>query len=269
MKIYKIFGLFLSLSLLFVGCEDTNENLVGSRGVGIVPGIVDLNPAIFDSKNLENTYVQFNVELTEGDVAEKAVIVASYNGNNAKVEVLEITSFPANVQLFSSEIANKLGIPIASIQNGDVFTFEMYFTSNGRVTTSSTVLNVDVACAFNPALAVGSYKVVSAAWEVAGDVTFTADENDPYKIYVSGLFAMEGGDANDNVLELNIDPLSYKVDFKKTSLGSTAPWGAYTNYYYSPGSGLYKSCDGAFEMQFAISVDEGAFGTFGFVFTRN
>jgi|SRR5690554_676852 len=263
MKKILLFSLIMTVAFLS-SCDD-KEDPAGLRGVGIVPGIVDLNPAIFDSKDLENSYVQFNVELTEGDVAEKAVILASYNGDKARVEVLEITSFPSNIQLFSSEIAEKLSIPLSSIKNGDVFTFEMYFTSNGRVTTSNSVLNVNVACAFDPAQAVGTYHVVSEDWGTEGQLTLTADPDDPYKIYVVGLASIDGLDEDKGPLVMNIDPLTYAVTAPRTVLASS--YFAYTNGAFE-GTGLFGSCDGKYTMRFTISVDQGSFGAFNYVMTR-
>ena len=71
-------------------------------------------------------------------------------------------------------------------------------------------------------------------------------------------------------MELNISPTSFEVSGPKSRLGDKAPWGSYTNYYYQPTSGLFKSCTGTFEMKIAITVDQGSFGgPWTFVFTRN
>jgi hypothetical protein len=264
MKNILVIGLVFLGAIFNSGCDE-KEDPAGLRGVGIVPAITDVNPAIFDSKNLENSYVEFNVELTEGDVAEKAVIVASYKGDGARVEVAEITSFPAVVRILSSDVAEKLEIPLSSIKNGDVFTFELLFTSNGKVTTSNSVLNVSVACAFDPAQAVGTYHVISEDWETEGQLTLTADPENPYRIFVEGLATIDGLDEDQGPLVMDIDPLSFKVVAPKAVLASD--YFGYTNGAFA-GSGTFGSCDGKFTMNFAISVNEGAFGTYLYVMTR-
>nr|WP_320118720.1 hypothetical protein [uncultured Marinifilum sp.] len=267
MKIYKLYSLLLVFALFFLGaCDDTNENLVGSRGIAIIPEITDVNPAFYTS-DLANSYVEFVVDLPEGEQVDAAEVQVTYKGVNAVVQ--EITSFPATITLEALDVISVLGLSESDISVDDSFLFHVVTTKEGVSSRSTAALNVFVTCEFNPAMAVGSYHVVSDDWQVAGDVTFTADPDDPFKIFVSGIYEMEGGAANDNLLELNIDPNSFKVSVVKSVLGPSAPWGSYTNYYYGPGSGLFKSCTGSFEMQFAITVDEGSFGTYNFLFTRN
>ncbi|RXQ93965.1 hypothetical protein EO244_10335 [Ancylomarina salipaludis] len=266
MKINKLYSLIVVFALIFVACDDTNKNLVGSRGVAVIPVITDVNPAFYTS-DLANSYVQFVVDLPEGMTVDAAEVQVTYKGKNAVVQ--EITTFPTTVTLEALDVISILGINASDVAIDDSFLFHVVTTSNGASSRSTAALNVFVTCEYDPAMAVGSYHVVSEDWEVVGDVTFTADPDDPYKIFVTGIFEMEGGDANDNKLELNIDPNSFKVGVVTSVLGPTAPWGSYTNYYYGPGGGLFKSCDGSFEMQFKITVDEGSFGTYNFVFTRN
>lgn len=266
MKIYKLYSLIVAFALFFVACDDTNENLVGSRGVAVIPVVTDVNPAFYTS-DLANSFVEFVVDLPEGVVVDDAEVQVTYKGINAVIQ--QISSFPATITLQALDVVAILGLTPADIEVDDSFLFHVVTTSNGVSSRSTAALNVFVTCEFDPAMAVGSYKVVSEDWEVAGNVTLTADPADPFKIFVTGIFEMEGGAANDNTLELNIDPNSFKVGVVKSVLGPNAPWGSYTNYYYGPGGGLFKSCDGSFEMQFKITVDEGSFGTYNFLFTRN
>ncbi|RUT78631.1 hypothetical protein [Ancylomarina longa] len=266
MKKYKILSVIIILGLFFGACDDTNENLVGSRGLAIIPVVTDVNPAFYTS-DLANSYVEFVVDLPEGESVDAAEVQVTYKGKNAVVQ--EISSFPVTITLQALDVIQALGISENDVKVNDSFLFHVVTTANGISSRSTAALNVFVTCEFDPALSVGSYHVVSDDWEVAGDVTFTADPSDPFKIFVAGIFEMEGGAPNNNLLELNIDPNSFKVNVVKSVLGSSAPWGSYTNYYYGPGGGLYKSCDGSFEMQFKITVDEGSFGTYNFLFTRN
>lgn len=266
MKQYKILTLLLALVTMISGCEDTNESLVGSRGVAIVPTIYDINPAFYTS-DLESSYVAFTVDLEEGDNVDSAEVQVTFKGQTAVVQTIE--SFPATITLPALAAIEALGLSESDVAIDDFFLYHVVTTNEGKSTRSKAALKVFVTCEFDPILTEGSYHVVSADWEVEGDVTLTADPNNPYLIAVTGLYAMEGGAPNSNVLYLTINPSNFTVTHDKTLLGPSAPWDDYTNYYYGPVSGLYKSCTGSFEMVFGITVDEGGFGNFNFTFTKN
>jgi len=266
MKKYKILAMLFAFALMISGCEDTNLNLVGSRGIAIVPTISDINPAFYTT-DYENSFVQFTVDLGEGDTVDAAELQVTYNGQNIVLQ--EITSFPQTIILPASDVIAALGLSESDVNVDDYFLYHVVTTNGGVSSRSTAALKVFVTCGFDPLLPKGSYHVVSSDWEVEGNVTLTADPVDPFKISVAGLYEMEGGVPNDNVLELIINPDNFSVSHENTLLGPSAPWGSYTNYYYGPVSGLYKSCTGTFEMVFSITVDEGGFGNYSFVFTKN
>lgn len=137
--------------MLLVGCEKEKDP-AGLRGVGIIPIISDVNPGIFDSKDLKNSFVELTVNLESGKAAEKAVIEGSYNSNFERIKLAEVTSFPANVRIISGDVIQKLGIKESDIVNGDVFTFEVVTTANGLTTRSTAILRVVVSCAYEHAL---------------------------------------------------------------------------------------------------------------------
>lgn len=266
MKQYKILAFIFSFAMIFSSCEDTNDNLVGSRGIAVVPVISDVNPAFYTT-DFSDTFVKFTVALQDGDAVDRAELQVTYKG---QTEVLqEITSFPATITLPAVEAFTALGLTESDVAVDDFFLYQVVTTSGDISTRSLAALKVFVTCEFDPVLSEGSYHVVSDDWEVEGDVTLTADPDDPYKIGISGLFAMEGGAPNDNVLYLNLNPSNFAVTGEKTVLGPTSPWGPYTGYAYTPISGLYKSCTGSFEMTFGITVDQGGFGNMKFIFTKN
>jgi hypothetical protein len=252
--------------IIIAGCEQLPDP-AGVRGVAVIPAITDINPGIFDSKDLEHSYVEFKVTLPEGTNTDKVTIAGSYAGKMESIEVAEVTSFPATVRLSSADVANKLGIDLADISNGDVFTFELITYANGVVTRSNAVIFVAVACAYNPDLAIGSYHSVSSDWNTDGDITLTRDPDDPYKIYVSGLEEMEGLVEDQGPLVMYIDPVTYEVTVPEKTLASEAF--GYGSISYS-GHGVYHSCDGSYVMYFDISLTElGNQGTNKFDFTRN
>ncbi len=266
MKNLRKIGLIITLIVILFGCEKAKDP-AGLRNVAVIPVISNINPGIFDSKDLVNSYVQFDVALESGSTADNAVVEGSYNNNLARVKLTEITSFPATVNLISGDVIQKLGIVPSSVVNGDLFTMELVTTANGITTRSNAVVNVSVACAFENSLTVGSYHSVSLDWNSAGNVTITADVNDPYTVYVSGLEALEGQDEDKGPLVMHIDPSTFAVTADKTVLVSLATWGDH-NITYS-GSGTYNSCDGSYTMNFDISATEGSYGRFLFNITRN
>jgi len=265
MKKIITLGLIITLIMIFFSCEELPDP-AGQRGVAVVPGITDINPGIFDSKDLENSYVEFRIIVPEDTKVDKIIVQGSYQDNLERVTMTELTSFPATVRITSANAAQKLGINLADISNGDIFIFELVTTANGLTTRSNAVLAVPVACAYDVNLAIGSYHVIGGDWGSEGNITLTADPLDSYKIYVKGLEEIEGLVEDLGPLVMYINPATYAVTVPKKAIASDA-WG-YHNIAYE-GSGTYSSCDGSYAMIFTISVVEGTFGTYQFTFTRN
>jgi hypothetical protein len=265
MKSIRALGLIITLIIMVFSCEE-DKDPAGQRNAAVIPVISNINPGIFDSKDLLNSYVEFNVDVPAGTQVDKVVILGSYKDNSERIEITEVTSFPATVRITSAATAEKLGIALNDISNGEVFTFELLTVANGLTTRSNAVLNVSVACAFVNSLAIGSYHTVSLDWGSEGDITLTADPNDPYTIYVAGIEEIEGLVEDKGPLVMHIDPATYEVIADKSVIASDAF--GYTDITYE-GSGVYNSCNGSFTMNFDISVVEGNFGRFLFNFTRN
>lgn len=250
-----------------ISCEELPDP-AGERGVAIVPGITGLNPGVFDVNNLPNSFVRFTVALAPGTSTPKATLICSFNNNHADVTITELTTFPATVTVTAADAAQKLGIALADIERGDVFDLELLITANGR-TTRSTPLAVPVACVYTTAMSTGSFHSVSEDWATEGDITITADPDDPYTVYVSGLEELDGLDEDLGPLVMHIDPITFAVTADKTVLASLVTWGApYHNIAYE-GTGSFSTCDGTYIMSFEISVDEGSWGANAFVFTKN
>lgn len=259
--------MFIAAFFTFNGCETDESDPAGQRNVGVVPLITDLKPGIFDSKDLVNSYIQFTVSFTEGQEPENVEIVGSYNGNLSRISLGSVTSsFPATVKLVSGEVISKLGIDASTIVNGDVFTIELVTTYKGVKTRSNAAINVAVACAFDPLLTVGSYHAeYESSWGTTGDVTLSADSEDEYTIYVTGLAEIEGLTEDKGPLVMHIDPVTYALTIDKTILASAC--GSYHNYTIE-GSGTYSSCDGSFTTTVKLTVSEGSYGTYSLVLTK-
>lgn len=265
MKNNKVLGLIFTLIMVIIGCEELPDP-AGLRGVAVVPGISDIDPGIFDSKDLENSYVEFVISVPEGTEPEKITVQGSYQDNFERVTITEVTSFPATVRISSSDAAQKLGIALDEISNGDIFTFELVTLANGIATRSSAVLFVAVACAYDVNLATGSYHAVSD-WPSENDVTISADPEDPYTIYIAGLAEIDGIEEDNGPFVIHINPATYEVSAETKLLASD--YYGYGGVTYS-GEGVFSSCDGSYILYIDISV--GAYGSQGiyqFNVTRN
>ncbi len=266
MKEIKKIGLIITLILLFNSCEELPDP-AGLRGVAVVPAITDVDPGIFDSNDLENTFVQFVISAPEGTSPDKITVLGSYQDNFERAVMAEATSFPSTVKIKASEIAQKIGLSLSEIVNGDIFTFELLTKANNLSTYSTAALIVPVACAYDVDRATGSYHSVSADWNSEGNITLTADPDDEYKIYVTGLEEIEGLVEDLGPLVMYINPATYAVTVPEKAIASDG-WG-YGSVSYS-GTGVYSSCDGSYVMYFEISLsDLGSQGTYTFNFTRN
>ncbi len=74
MKKIKTLGIIVTLIMIIFGCEELKDP-AGERGTAVIPVISNLNPALFDSKDLENSYVEFSVDLMAGSSVDKCIIV--------------------------------------------------------------------------------------------------------------------------------------------------------------------------------------------------
>ena len=270
MKKIKILGFIAVMIVMVISCTTKFEDPAGPRGVAVVPGITNLDPAVFDSKNLETTFVQFDLNVDGSVPVSQAIIQVSYNGGMQRVNYSTISTFPANVKVSLAEAVTKLGMVLDSVKLGDVFTIEVVTVTNGKEYYSNAAINSAVVCPYNTDLITGSYHANSPDWGSDGDVTITLDPTNNYVVYVSGLEEIEGLVEDKGPLKMVINSKNYAVTVARQPIASSlAPWGlSYTNLAYE-GSGVLSTCDGTYTMSFTISVDQGTFGTYSFTLTKN
>ena len=265
MKTYKIIAFLAAMALTFSACETEVDDPAGLRGEGVVPSITNLNPAAFDVNDPGNTFIQFNLDVPTDKVSEVA-FVASYNGDMRRVALSNITSFPANdVKIYMRDVAAALGIQIDAVNPGDVFTLEAITTQGDKTYRSSAVINAAAVCAYDPDMVTGTYNAASADWGVDGNVTITVDPANEYIVYVAGLAELDGLTEDKGPLKMIVNPLNFEVKAEKTVLASIAF--DYTNIAYE-GFGILNTCDGTYDMNFTITVDQGSFGQNAFTLTK-
>lgn len=267
MKTFKILTLLAAMVLTFSACETDVVDPAGLRNEGVVPSITNLNPAAFDVNDPENTFIKFDVDVTSA--VSEVTYVVSYNYNEKgllRVPVKNSTIFPAkDIVIYMREAATALGMSLDSINPGDVFTIELLTTQGLKTYRSNAVINAAAVCAYNPDMVSGAYQAVSADWEVDGPITITVDPEDEYTVYVSGLPELDGFTGDLDPLKMIIDPLNFKVTAVKTVLASV--FADYTNMAYE-GFGVLNTCDGTYQMNFTITVDQGSFGTQAFTLIK-
>ncbi|MBS2213133.1 hypothetical protein KEM09_17080 [Carboxylicivirga mesophila] len=257
------------MSLLFVGCETDTQVDIGPRGLGVAATIEKVDAAFFDEGDKENTFVKFTVGLPEGaSGVAGAKLQISLNGQSERVDVGDYTTFPADITVKLSDVADALGIGLADIKGGDVVNIEVLTEVNNEFYRSNTAINPLVACAYDPTNLVGDYDVSSSSWGSAGVVTFTQVDGEPYKFEVFGLAAMDGLNEDQGPLIFEVNPLDYSVIAPKATLATSA-WG-YDNFsYQSSAPGSLNTCSSTFMMSFTITVDQGSFGTYSdYVFVK-
>lgn len=263
MKILKTIMILGGMTLLFSSCETDVTDPAGSRGEAVVPSIENLNPATYADNDLENTYIQFDLTMPGSGVDEAKLLVSSGNQGQRK-EVTSVTSFPANITVPLTQVVSVLGMSLEDVQAGDVFSFEVKTIQGGESYFSSAAFKVAVVCGFDVVNVTGAYNS-SSAWG-AGAITVEADPEDEYTVYVHGLHNLDpdlGDEAGPLVLIIN------PLDFSVTAPGSTVAttYGPYTNWTLA-GSGMLNTCNGSYDMMLGATVDQGSFGSFNFVFTK-
>jgi hypothetical protein len=280
MKKYKILSLIVALGLFFGACEDSNENLVDSRGVAVVPVLTDLTPSspLFTDFT-EDSDVSFTVSLEDGDAVDAAEIRVVYEGSEAFL--LDIESFPIDITITAPEILSALEITEDDIVLGTSFFVYVMTTSDGVTTRSQASIEIELPCEFDADLTDGSYNVVSDDWNMDSSVSITADDDDPYTLYIAGLAEADGCTGNGNTIKIMIDPISYQLtgDTERTIVAADCGgWGdgyeVYTNYSFTVTSGSFGTCDGTYEIVFEIEyiyegeADYSSWGDNTFTFTR-
>jgi len=261
-------ALIILLTLFVSGCEELKDP-AGRRGESVVPIISEADPGVFIIGD-GDSFIEFEVDFDSGDEPELTEVLVSHQDNMERLKIAELTTFPATVSFTLDEALDVLGIALAEVEIGDIIFFEMQTTKDGLTTRSIAAYPIPVVCVYDPVLAYGSYRAVSGDWAVNGNVTITPDPVDPYTIYVKGLETIDGLNEDRGPLPMHINPSSFKVTVDKTVLATLVTWAnpPYHNIAYA-GTGRFNSCDGTYEMDFIISVDEGSFGSFPFTLTRN
>lgn len=264
MKNIKLIILAFCTVFVATSCnEDIDPS--GERGLPVA-SIKNITQAIYLKTDLENTYVEFDVDLAEGLTADSGEVQVSINGEAQQVTLQSIDTFPTTLHLPLTDVVEVLGMDLSDIEGGEIINIEVLTIVNGKKYRSTANLNPLIACDYVIEEVVGTYTCSSAGWGSSGIITITADEEDPFTLYVTGLAEMDGVDEDQGPLVMYVNSADYSVDAPATVLASEAF--GYTNYTYE-GYGQFNTCTNEFSMNMSISVDQGSFGSYNdFVFVK-
>ena len=264
MKTYKILAFMAAMVLTFSACETEVDDPAGLRDEGVVPSITNLKPAVFDVNEPAETFIKFDLDV-DPKVSE-IIVVASFNGDLRRVTLKNYTTFPAkDIKIYMREAAAALGVKLEDIEPGDVFNLELLTVQGDNTYRSNAVINAGAVCAYDTDLVTGAYYAVSDDWGSEGPITITADPNDEYTLYVTGLATMDGLVEDGDPLKMKVNELDFSVKAEKTVIATA--FFQYTNGAYE-GFGNLNTCDGTYKMFFTISVDQGSFGQNAFTLTK-
>ena len=304
-SIIRYFSMIAAVILLAHSCSvDENGILPDDMKEGCFPYFAidaDASDGYIDLNNPDAYELKGTVDVLFDSPFDKLTLVVAFNGayNNPYIIKDDIVALPLEVNITTADLVSVVAeiSSSADIVAGDAFhvyviptvdgiALPPYQVLNGRIvnTMSSSLyqnltaiegignadVSIKVPCAFDNALAAGSFAAVSNDWGAAGDVTVTQDPADPFTVYVDGLFAIEGLEEDKGPLKMVISQRDFSVSVERQPIASSlAPWGlGYTNIGFV-GTGTFDTCTGKYTLSLGIFVDQGSFGTFTYTLTHN
>jgi len=264
-NIKRLLTLIIILGLTLPGCETKFDDPAGERNLIVAtPKIENLDPSIFLAADKANTFVAFDVTAGAGGQSMDGMIEVSYDGGKQRARLQEFTIPATGLEVALTDVATALGISVDDMEGGAYVNIEVLTKSGDKYYRSSAAVNPLIACNYVSADYVGTPNAKSAGWGVNGPVTVTVDPTNEYILLVAGLETIDGLNEDGGPLPLVINPASYAITVPKTVLASAAF--GYHNIAYA-GTGTLNTCSRAIQLNIAISVDEGNFGTYVFDIT--
>lgn len=261
-NIIRLLTLMIISGLTLTGCETKFDDPAGVRDlIKATPVIENLDPSIFLAADKENTYVEFDVTSGSGGQTMDGLIEVSYDGGQQRAELQKFTIPATGVKITLAGVAQALGMAVDDMEGGKYVNIEILTKSADKYYRSSAAVNPLIACDYVAEDYVGTATAQSPGWELSGPVQVALDPDDEYTLLVTGLAALDGLTEDGGPLPIVIDPASYAVTVPKTMLATKA-WG-YDNFSYA-GSGTLNTCSKVIQMNIAITVAQGSFGSYAF-----
>lgn len=279
-KISLILSLIFVSSLVFTSCEDEEKNPwdihedPANYGVFVT---LAKKTQVIDFTDPNSTY-SFGLDTPGNNVQSYELRVSRFDAgagvSSDTVSLMTVTSFPADIDITSGDVADALGISVDDLAAGDRLDFIASAIGTNGETADIDNLNGDaigpgqfnafihstfLSCPFNQADAIGTYAVQTDAFGLASP-TFEV---------------IAGPDANSITIVDLIEPgytLTLEVD-PNTGIAAAARQPVASQFYgYSGGNinttataSFVFSCVGTISATFQYTVDLGSFGSYAFV----
>jgi len=295
MKIRKISilsALSLGLVIAFAGCKKDDGAVRSNVTINDIPAIttsVDASGSqAIDLLNLSAFSGKFNVALYFAGAAAptKVDIVVRKNGSNANVKVYQagVTTLPASYTVTSAILQTLFG---AAVSLGDSYDFapDIYIgdkkfeafpaiagsgSGAGPVAMPgfSDFARFSAICAYDPAIYVGDFKVVSDGF---GD--FSPGETVPItKIDNTHISFIDPYVTSPLPITVTVNPLNNQLSITKQKIGNAFVWAlGYTNpnmAMAATASSFAAPCSKTLTMSITYTVDQGSFGAYTLVLKK-
>jgi hypothetical protein len=248
----------------------------------ISEGDPQINFTIFsDTKTIDNVKILVEFTAFGGDGPTAKTLLKELPGSS-------FASSPStNVPIKLSEFAAAVGITLADIKGGDIFTIHnevsmqdgrvypdtlelgddtyvnvenSFFTSAGSTSFTST-LSFPVLCPFVAADAVGTYVITrddaEVFWEPNSEPVAVAGPG-PNQVTFKNLF---GHPQNYDVI-VDVDPVTAVATVRKQAAWNSDNFGFGYGVASVEGTGLFFSCTGFITVDLDHSVEAGSFGVY-------
>ncbi|MRX63253.1 hypothetical protein [Maribacter luteus] len=276
-KIFFILTVICSGALLFTSCEDKDKDPWVIHEDSANDGIfltVAKETIVIDFTDPASAF-SFTVNSPSNNVASYDLEVTRTSGGVVSDTVLlsSASSFPAEFNILSSDLATAFGLSSSDLVAGDRFDFiGTAIGTNGQVAAFENLngdasgpgqfnafsFNTYLSCPFNQADAIGTYST-------------TVDE---FGLAVDTFEVTAGPDANSVIISDLIEPgFSMIMEVNpNTGIGSISRTPMAASYYgYSGGNinttgtpSFFFSCSGTIAAVLQYTVDLGSFGSYGF-----
>lgn len=154
MKKIKNITALIIIGISFFNCNDILEDEVRDyqefigETYGIYPVYTAGSNSTYNLLDPSNSIVDFtvNTTLSGGAVPASSEIHAAIN-NGVFSKVIDIASFPANINVSLTDVVNALGLATTDLTGGDVVSFKTFFTDSlGETMTSVSVFGAAIVC---------------------------------------------------------------------------------------------------------------------------
>ena len=304
-KIFKIISvLSVMIIILTTSCSEKERTWLADLQVGAYLTFVEF-PADVQGVNAISE-VTFTAELYDptGNVDSYELSISAIISGTPTAEFVlgTYTTFPLNFAMDIATLAAAVGVTTADINFGDHFAFSGVVThKNGVVYTGvppsydagddpPLVLagrtNAEIADPNNgyrngfdfgftigcppdtyvASTIPGDWNAFSASWPADGTVVITLDAGDDNVLLIEGMAALDGMIDTPDPMRMVVDPATNGVWVDPDVILAINFYG-YDNMYLS-GTGTIFPCAGnVINANLQYQVDQGSFGTYGYVFT--